>query len=302
MKVIDLFSGCGGMTQGFMNAGFELLAAFDNWKTAKDIYELNFDHPFYMEDLMSEKADQILNNFQFEMIIGGPPCQDFSIAGNRNDCGHRANMTIRFAQLVVRHKPKWFVMENVYNITRSAVLPEAIDILKKGGYGLTYEVLDASYLGVPQARRRFFMIGKLEEEDGFIRNEMLSNHSDEQMSVKDYFGSDLDLEYYYAHPRSYSRRAIFSVNEPSSTIRGVNRPIPKNYKKHPADKSKVTPKIRALTTYERSLIQTFPKDFKFVGAKTNLEQAIGNAVPVKMAEHIANAIKCYESKCLNSTI
>lgn len=296
MKVVDLFSGCGGMSRGFENANFEIVAAFDNWKAAKEIYELNFKHPIYMDDLMSEEAEHKLDNLNFDMIIGGPPCQDFSIAGNRNDNGKRANLTIRFAELVIKYKPKWFVMENVYNITRSKILPEAISILKEGGYGLTYEVLNASFLGVPQARKRFFMIGKLHEEDGFIRNEMLSNHSKNPMTVKDYFGDELKLDYYYAHPRSYNRRAIFSVNEPSSTIRGVNRPIPKTYKKHPADKTEPTKHVRALTTYERSLIQTFPKNFKFIGSKTNVEQAIGNAVPIKMAEHIANSIKNYLAK------
>lgn len=296
MKAIDLFSGCGGMSLGFMNAGIEVVAAFDNWKTAKEIYELNFDHPFFSGDLMSEQSENLIKDLKFDMIIGGPPCQDFSIAGNRDDNGKRANMTIRFAELVVKNQPEWFVMENVYNITRSKVLPEAVEIFKGGGYGLTYEVLNASYLGVPQARQRFFMIGKLGEKDEFIRAEMLSNHSQTPMTVKDYFGDELELDYYYAHPRSYNRRGIFSVNEPSSTIRGVNRPIPKTYKKHPADKSAPNGDIRALTTKERSFIQTFPKDFKLVGAKTNLEQAIGNAVPVKMAEHIANAINSYLNK------
>ena len=129
-------------------------------------------------------------------------------------------------------------------------------ILHEAKFFLTYEVLNASYLGVPQARQRFFMIGKLGEEDGFIREEMLSNHSEIPMTVKDYFGDELDLDYYYTHPRSYNRRAIFSVNEPSSTIRGVNRPIPKTYKKHPADKSEPNEGIRALTTAERSLMLT----------------------------------------------
>lgn len=293
MKVIDLFSGCGGMSLGFMNAGFEIVGAFDNWETAREIYQLNFDHPFYYEDLMSTKSEKIIKSLNFEMIIGGPPCQDFSIAGNRDDNGKRANMTIRFAEIVVKNQPSWFVMENVYNITRSTILPEAIRVFHQGGYGLSYEILNASFLGVPQKRQRFFMIGKLGERDGFINKEMTSNHAENPMTVKDYLGEDIDLDYYYAHPRSYNRRAIFSVNEPSSTIRGVNRPIPESYKKHPADKCEPGDDIRALTTKERSLIQTFPKSFKLVGAKTRLEQAIGNAVPVKMAEHIATSIKCY---------
>lgn len=77
------------------------------------------------------------------------------------------------------------------------------------------------------------------------------------------------------------------------TIRGVDRPLPKGYKGHPADPVPVSPSIRALTYQERSWVQTFPKNFIWEGSKTSINQAIGNAVPVKLAEYIANCIKEY---------
>ena len=77
------------------------------------------------------------------------------------------------------------------------------------------------------------------------------------------------------------------------TVRGVDRPVPKGYKGHPADSAPLTPDIRTLTYQERSWVQTFPKDFVWEGTKTNLNQIIGNAVPVKLAEYIANCIKKY---------
>jgi DNA (cytosine-5)-methyltransferase 1 len=89
------------------------------------------------------------------------------------------------------------------------------------------------------------------------------------------------------------RRGIFSIYEPSATIRGVNRPIPKGYRKHEGDTVEVSEGVRPLTTKERSLIQTFPKDFIFNGTKTDLEQIIGNAVPVKLGEFVANCINEY---------
>ena len=109
----------------------------------------------------------------------------------------------------------------------------------------------------------------------------------------DYFGNSLGIEYYYRHPRSYARRGVFSIYEPSPTIRGVNRPIPKGYSKHEGDPVDITENLRPLTTKERSLIQTFPESFVFNGTKTNLEQIIGNAVPVKLAEFVANCIADY---------
>ena len=95
------------------------------------------------------------------------------------------------------------------------------------------------------------------------------------------------------HPRSYARRAVFSIDEPAATIRGINRPIPSNYKRHPSDAAAIEEGVRALTTKERSYLQTFPDAFKLPGAKTNVELAIGNAVPPALAKYIAKCIEKY---------
>ncbi|MDQ6961478.1 MAG: DNA cytosine methyltransferase [Mariprofundaceae bacterium] len=114
------------------------------------------------------------------------------------------------------------------------------------------------------------------------------------MTVRDYLGSSLGLDYYYRHPRNYSRRGVFSIDEPSPTVRGVNRPLPPGYKKHSGDPIHINlSDIRPLTTIERSYLQTFPETFKWNGTKTNLEQMIGNAVPVKLAEFVAKSILEY---------
>ena len=96
------------------------------------------------------------------------------------------------------------------------------------------------------------------------------------------------------HPRSYARRAVFSIDEPSATIRGINRPIPNNYKRHPADAAEIKDGVRALTSKERSYLQSFPDSFKFPGSKTNVELAIGNAVPPALANYVARHILEYE--------
>ena len=87
---------------------------------------------------------------------------------------------------------------------------------------------------------------------------------------------------------------MFSIDEPSPTVRGVNRPVPPGYKKHNGDSDETYfSTLRPLTTIEHSYIQTFLKSFKFEGTKMNLEQMIGNAVPVNLAAHIAKSIKKY---------
>ena len=113
------------------------------------------------------------------------------------------------------------------------------------------------------------------------------------MTIREYLGNELGTDFFYRHPRSYARRGIFSIDEPSPTIRGVNRPIPPKYKIHPGDATIDLGKVRPLTTIERARIQTFPKKFAFIGCKTDLEQIIGNAVPVNLATYVARHIMKY---------
>ena len=287
MKTVDVFAGCGGLSLGFQNAGFDIVAAFDNWVPAIDVYQDNFKHPIFDRDLSNKEVYKTISSFNPEMIIGGPPCQDFSSAGKRNENLGRADLTYSFANLISFIRPKWFVMENVQRIKTSKTLPKIIDIFKTSRYGLTSIVLNASYCGVPQTRKRYFLVGELNGKDKSLEVLFKKNLSQRPMSVFDYLGNDLGIEYYYRHPRSYKRRGVFSIYEPSPTIRGVNRPIPKTYKKHHGDACDIDDNLRSLTTIERSYIQTFPKLFKFEGSKSNLEQMIANAVPVKLAEYVA---------------
>ena len=295
MRVIDLFAGCGGMSLGFENAGFNVIAAFDNWDAAIKIYESNFSHPIYKKDLSRDDIIPQISEMHPDVIMGGPPCQDYSIAGKR-ELGKRANLTIRFGEIVIAAKPMWVVFENVYNIERFSTVTVLKQMLKEAGYGITTRVLDASRCGVPQKRQRFFLIGKLGADDGFLDEVLVSNLSNKQMTVRDYLGDTLNTEFYYMHPRSYNRRAVFSVDEPSATIRGINRPIPDNYKRHYADKADISDGVRALTTRERGYIQTFPDTFDFPGAKTDVELAIGNAVPPALAKYVAKCIQQYPAE------
>lgn len=294
MITVDLFVGCGGLSKGFQDAGFKLVAAYDNWDAAIECYKANFDHAIIKQDLsMVEEAVSSVRLWGPDIIIGGPPCQDFSHAGKREE-GARADLTVSFAQIIAAIKPKWFVLENVDRITKSGAYAAARKILKCSGYGLTERILDACLCGVPQKRKRFFCIGLLAETDGFLNGIIDASLATRPMTVREYMGDELDVEYYYRHPRNYNRRGIFSIDEPSPTIRGVNRPVPDGYKGHPNDPVPVTPDLRPLTTLERARIQTFPRDFKWIGSKTDVEQMIGNAVPVKMAEFVARAILEYD--------
>ena len=183
-------------------------------------------------------------------------------------------------------------MENVERASSSEAYKKAREIFKEAGYGLTEKVLDASFCGVPQKRKRFFCIGYKNGQDSFLDGLLSTNQSVFPLTVREYFQQEnytLSTEYYYRHPRSYKRRGIFSVDEPSPTIRGVNRPKPGNYKKHTGDL--VEPEgVRNLTALERSLIQTFPQNFIWDDSSASTEQMIGNAVPVKLANYVATCL------------
>lgn len=292
-NVIDLFCGCGGLSLGFQNAGYNIVGAFDWWDFALNIYAKNFKHPVFKRDLSDLGDLSDLKSLHPDIIIGGPPCQDYSTAGHRDESRGRAALTISFANVVEQLKPKYFLMENVAVIEKSQTLKVVNKIFKESGYGLTQLVLDASKCGVPQKRKRYVTFGELNGTDDAIKDILLHHQSEKSMTMRDYFGDTLGFQYYFRVPTSYARRGIYSIDEPSMTIRGVDRPVPKGYKGHPADPTPLTPDIRSLTYQERSWVQTFPKEFIWEGSKTNLNQAIGNAVPVKMAEYIANCMKEY---------
>lgn len=295
MRTVDLFCGCGGMSLGFQAAEYELVAAFENWDFAANCYRNNFHHPVFETDLSNvTEAINAIRPLRPEVIIGGPPCQDFSNAGNREE-GERANLTLSFAQIVCAVSPRYFVMENVGRAAESNAYAEARRLFIEHGYGLTERVLNASYFGVPQRRKRFFCIGILGAEENALDSLLTGDQSILPMTVRQYYQQQhlpLPFEHYYRHPRTYRRRGIFSVDEPAPTIRGVNRPRPAQYQRHAAD-SAAPEDVRAMTLRERATIQTFPATFILPDASAKAEQIVGNAVPVKLAEHVASCLMQY---------
>lgn len=292
-KTVDLFCGCGGMSMGFLNAGFDIVAAFDHWRPAVEVYRTNFEHDVFECDLYDPNVEAVIKKIKPNLIVGGPPCQDFSSAGPNKHMSDRAGLIDRYVDIVAAANPNYFVMENVPRVRLRPVFLRAVERLRLLGYGLNLRVLDACFCGVPQQRKRLFLVGAKKAEDGFLDSYLDKGLSAKPMTLREYFGTSLGTEYYFRVPTNYSRRGVFSVDEPSLTIRGVDRPIPPGYPRHPEDPVAIGPQVRAFTVLERSYIQTFPKSFKFHGGKSNLNMMIGNAVPVKLAEYVAMALAQY---------
>lgn len=294
-RVVDLFAGAGGLSLGFEAAGFSLEAAYDNWLPALSCYAANFDHPVHELDLCDvDLATEEVSVYSPDVVIGGPPCQDFSSAGKRRE-GMRASLTEAFINIAVSCSAEIIVMENVPRSRSSETYIRAREILTTHGYNLFESVLDASLCGVPQRRKRFFSIAWLSDngrKDAKCLQDYFSEAlSQESLTVADYMGDEIDFIHYYRHPRNYSRRGVYSIFEPSATIRGVNRPVPPSYPGHPLDAAPASD-VRPLTAQERSRIQTFPPDWSWEegGAKTTVEQLIGNAVPVELGRFVAEGI------------
>ena len=293
LRCVDLFCGCGGMSLGFEKAGFDVRAGFELWDPAMRVYSANFKHPVIKQDLSNvEEAVSKIAQFKPELIVGGPPCQDFSTAGHQDESLGRAILSVHYSKIVASLRPRYFVMENVANIRKSQAFKKVIRNFKRAGYGLTQRVLDAAYCGVPQTRKRMFVVGALGAEDEFLGEELDNALAEKPMSIYDYLGDKLGTEYYFRVPTNYTRRGVFSIYEPSMTIRAVDRPIPKGYKGNANDSAPLH-MARCLTPKERSYIQTFPESFRFDGSKTDLQTMIGNAVPVNLAKFVGTALMRY---------
>ena len=137
-----------------------------------------------------------------------------------------------------------------------------------------------------------FIVGGLGEEEGFLEAELDAGLAEKPMTIRDYLGDSLGIDYYFRLPTKYSRRGVFSIDEPSMTIRAIDRPVPPGYTGNPNDSAPVS-ESRILTPKERSYIQTFPEEFEFFGGKSDVNTMIGNAVPVNLATYVASALLAY---------
>ncbi|MFF2895430.1 DNA cytosine methyltransferase [Streptomyces sp. NPDC057966] len=166
---IDLFSGCGGLSTGFLDAGVQVVAGFD--KDAPSIRAFDYNHSYrgctgHVLDLaQAEGADllRLAGVDAVDILAGGPPCQSFSIAGKRRGLDdERGGLVYRFADLVREISPRVAIFENVPNFARfddGRVLDSMISMIKESGYTVKHAILNSADYGVPQGRKRVFVVG-----------------------------------------------------------------------------------------------------------------------------------------------
>ena len=172
LTLIDLFCGAGGLSTGFEWAGFKTLVGVDRWDDALQTFAKNHPSASVLNaDMLTLDPAAVESRFGIrvvDVIIGGPPCQGFSIAGKRIVDDVRNKLYKGFVRFVEHFRPRAFVMENVPNILSigdGAVKRAIVDDFSKLGYQIDYAILNAADFGVPQARRRAFFIGLRHKSD-----------------------------------------------------------------------------------------------------------------------------------------
>ena len=168
MNIIDLFAGCGGLSTGFEMAGFNVVLAIERDTAASETYRNNHNNTkLFTEDITKIIDLEYLlpNDIPIDGIIGSPPCQGFSMSGNRDKNDPRNSLYIEYLRFVRHFKPKFFVMENVTGLLTMKTKAEEplkdviLSEFKAIGYNVDYHVLNAADYGVPQTRQRVFFIG-----------------------------------------------------------------------------------------------------------------------------------------------
>lgn len=163
--VIDLFAGGGGFSTGFARAGFRIVLGLDNWKTVEETFKYNHPHAaIILNDVSNVRAKDLLKLVKIQevdVLLGGPPCQGFSTAGKRALDDPRNALVKDFLRLAKETEPKFLVMENVEGFTSFAggrLVDEVMEVMNSMGYKSWQRVLQAADYGVPQRRKRFFLV------------------------------------------------------------------------------------------------------------------------------------------------
>lgn len=298
MRVVSLFSGAGGLDLGFIKAGHQIIWANDSDKDSCETYLHNIgDHVIHakIEDIKIESIPES------DVVIGGFPCQGFSLANLHRAPEDSRNILYKYFYTIVKEKsPKYFIAENVRGILslgQGEIMKGIVSDFTEAGYKVRYKLFNTADYGVPQTRRRVIIVGTR-----FDLHEKAEYDFPAPTHTKDEWVSVAD--------------ALKGVDEPENTSSLLNHVYSKykvtnrNFTGHrKTDPNKPSPTIlargngkggvcaiqhpdnhRRMSVRESAIIQTFPLDFEFKGSMTSMYRQIGNAVPVLFAERLGDEL------------
>jgi len=329
-RLIDLFSGCGGLSEGFRQAGFKPVYAVELLEAPSESYRTNFGCPVFngrIEDFVDEVRRGSIKLPQVQVVVGGPPCQGFSPLGKMSAGESKREMHVKmnslwnyFADMLAILKPVAFVTENVPEFLRSVEFLSFIERVQKLGYKTTYGVLAADQFGVPQKRRRAFTVGSLSSEP------ILPVPGDIRATVRDAIGhlplvptgknwhigrspTPISIERYKVIPEGGNRFDLMASRPditPACWLRKKtgttdvfgrlewNKPsgtIRTEFFKPEKGRYLHPSENRPITHREAACLQTFPEDFVFCGSKIEVARQIGEAVPPMLAHAVALSVR-----------
>jgi DNA (cytosine-5)-methyltransferase 1 len=340
---IDCFAGAGGLSLGLTNAGIDVKYAFDNDPTAIATYLQNskyLPHTAEVRDIDDLDGATLLRDAgigrdDLFLVAGGPPCQGFSVQRIGSDMDGRNNLVPRYAELVSELRPKFFLMENVPGLTGrrgKQILDSFISRMSREGYHPYMKTLNAEEFGVPQRRKRVFVVGIRDDQhwrEFTFDVEMDHPRTTVGQVIRDLPEPPVDGS---EHPEvtHHRRDRLSRLNlerlralKPGQGMEYLPPHLLADCHKPGADKvghrnvygrmawNEVAPTItarfdsftrgkfghpeqhRSITLREGALLQTFPMDFQFSGNKVEIARQIGNAVPPRLAQAVGKMIIDY---------
>ncbi|AWP30814.1 hypothetical protein B9D94_06915 [Paenibacillus sp. Cedars] len=307
-SVVALFAGAGGLDTGLKMAGFNVIWANEIDKDACETYIAN--HP----ETYVERGDirRVKNFPKADVVVGGYPCQGFSLAGNRLVTDERNYLYREFVRCLRQANPKFFIAENVKGLLTMAggqIIEAMMQDFRNEGYVVSHHLVNACDYGVPQDRERVFIIGVRDDID-FEYNLPAPTHGNlpgqkPYVTLRDAIGHLKQTEIGEIYDSTFSSRYLSrnrkrSWDEVSFTIQASGRHAPL----HPSGDPMIkvgpdhwilpdTSEHRRLSYIECALIQTFPPDYIWQGSLGSIHKQIGNAVPCLLAKAISKPIYEY---------
>lgn len=312
LKVASMFCGCGGMDLGILG-GFEYLGkryaklpyeivyALDNDEFCTKIYNDNFKHKCIVQDI---KSLDIASLPDFDVLIGGFPCQSFSIsAQNPPRLGYKDERGMLFFEMVKilreRH-PRFFIAENVKGLlsaNKGKAFPMIIEEFENAGYKVVHKLLNAEEYGVPQRRQRVVIVGFRDEDDYNRFNYPTSINNRKTLGDVIDLSADNDDKWFFSQKavdgmmavrEKMNKGRVQNLDEPCNTISShlakvsLNSTDPVRF---------VNDRYRRFTPRECARIQSFPDSFVLDSvSEARQYKAIGNAVPPVMMWYIAKEL------------
>jgi DNA (cytosine-5)-methyltransferase 1 len=320
VTVLDLFCGGGGLSEGFLQAGYDVVAGVDVNADFLETHDRNHEDVLTIQSDLSTVSPETffeehpIDPDEIDVIIGGPPCKGFSIAGHRDPEDERNYLVGSFIDYVDHVQPDAFVMENVPGIKSMEggdTLRSILEGFDRVGYEKTgYETLNAADHGVPQERRRVIFIGRRDGETptyperthGPSRQTTLTGEQLEPHVTVEEALLDRDVEGLPNHETTnHSEDMIERIAEvdPGESLyesygdswRRLEREEPSFTIKENHNAPFIHPEEdRVGTVRECAILQSFPDDYVFEGPKSTQLKVVGNAVPPRLARAIAEAL------------